>query len=91
MIGNPLWVVPVRGCDGYIILRLDGRGGCLEEEGAAHIVSQLHHCPQRPVTQHLSHRGTSLMRNRARYRGTSLIRNNPLMGPYSRPMPRALW
>ena len=25
------------------------------------------------------------------YRGTSLIRNNPLLGPYSRLMPRALW
>jgi len=24
------------------------------------------------------------------YRGTSLIRNNPHVGPYSRPMPRAL-
>jgi len=27
----------------------------------------------------------------AAYRGTSLIRNNPPVGPYSRPMPRALW
>ena len=26
-----------------------------------------------------------------RYRGTSLIRNNPLLGPYIRTMPRALW
>jgi len=25
------------------------------------------------------------------YRGTSLIRNRPTLGPYSRPMPRALW
>jgi hypothetical protein len=25
------------------------------------------------------------------YRGTSLIRNQTLLGPYSRPMPRALW
>ena len=25
------------------------------------------------------------------YRGTSLIRNSPLLGPYSRTMPRALW
>ena len=25
------------------------------------------------------------------YRGTSLIRNTPLLGPYSRNMPRALW
>ena len=25
------------------------------------------------------------------YRGTSLIRNHPPLGPYSRPMPRALW
>ena len=25
------------------------------------------------------------------YRGTSLIRNSPLLGPYGRPMPRALW
>ena len=25
------------------------------------------------------------------YRGTSLIRNTPLLGPYSRTMPRALW
>ena len=25
------------------------------------------------------------------YRGTSLIRNNPPLGPYSRPMPGALW
>ena len=25
------------------------------------------------------------------YRGTSLIRNSPPLGPYSRPMPRALW
>ena len=25
------------------------------------------------------------------YRGTSLIRNNPPVGPYSRPMPGALW
>ena len=25
------------------------------------------------------------------YRGTSLIRSNPLVGPYSRPMPRVLW
>ena len=25
------------------------------------------------------------------YRGTSLIRNRPIPGPYSRPMPRALW
>ena len=25
------------------------------------------------------------------YRGTSLIRNNPPLGPYGRPMPRALW
>ena len=24
-------------------------------------------------------------------RGTSLIRNNPPLGPYRRPMPRALW
>ena len=24
-------------------------------------------------------------------RGTSLIRYSPLLGPYSRPMPRALW
>ena len=24
-------------------------------------------------------------------RGTSLIRNSPAQGPYSRPMPRALW
>ena len=25
------------------------------------------------------------------YRGTQLIRNTPLLGPYSRHMPRALW
>ena len=25
------------------------------------------------------------------YRGTSLIRNSPLLGPYSRTVPRALW
>jgi len=25
------------------------------------------------------------------YRGTSLIRNAPPIGPYSMPMPRALW
>ena len=25
------------------------------------------------------------------YRGTSLIRNSPLLGPYSRTKPRALW
>jgi len=25
------------------------------------------------------------------YRGTSLSRNRPTLGPYSRPMPRALW
>ena len=25
------------------------------------------------------------------YRGTSLIRNNPLLGPYSRSMSRAIW
>ena len=25
------------------------------------------------------------------YRSTSLIRNNPPLGPYRRPMPRALW
>ena len=25
------------------------------------------------------------------YRGTSLIRDSPLLGPYSRPMPRAPW
>ena len=25
------------------------------------------------------------------YRGTSLTRNSTLVGPYSRPMPRALW
>ena len=25
------------------------------------------------------------------YRGTSLIRNYPLLGPYSRTIPRALW
>ena len=25
------------------------------------------------------------------YRGTSLIRNRPTLGPYSRPMPGALW
>jgi len=25
------------------------------------------------------------------YRGTSLIRNRPTLGPYSRPMPVALW
>jgi len=25
------------------------------------------------------------------YRGTWLIRNDPTPGPYSRPMPRALW
>jgi len=25
------------------------------------------------------------------YRGTSLIRNRPTLGPYSRPMSRALW
>jgi len=25
------------------------------------------------------------------YMGTSLIRNTPLLGPYSRTMPRALW
>ena len=25
------------------------------------------------------------------YRGTSLKRNRPPLGPYSRPMPRALW
>ena len=25
------------------------------------------------------------------YRGTSLIRKHPTLGPYSRPMPRALW
>ena len=27
----------------------------------------------------------------AEYRGTSLIRNRTTLGPYSRPMPRALW
>ena len=26
-----------------------------------------------------------------RYRGTSFIRNTPLLGPYSRTMPRVLW
>ena len=25
------------------------------------------------------------------YRGTSLIRNTPLLGPYSRTIPRVLW
>jgi len=25
------------------------------------------------------------------YRGTSLIRKTPLLGPYSRTMPRVLW
>jgi len=28
---------------------------------------------------------------RTAYRGTSLIKNNPLLGPYSRTMNRALW
>ena len=27
----------------------------------------------------------------ARYRGTSLIRNSPLLGPYSRNIPRVIW
>jgi hypothetical protein len=26
-----------------------------------------------------------------RYRGTSLIRNTPLLGPYSRTLPRVIW
>ena len=25
------------------------------------------------------------------YRGTSLLRNTPLLGPYSRTMPRVIW
>ena len=29
--------------------------------------------------------------NSTPYRGTSLIKNCPLLGPYSRPVPRALW
>ena len=29
--------------------------------------------------------------NPAPYRGTSLIRSNPLLGPYRRTIPRALW
>ena len=28
---------------------------------------------------------------RGEYRGTSLIRNTPLLGPYSRAIPRVLW
>ena len=32
-----------------------------------------------------------LARRPQRYRGTSLIRNTPLLRPYSRNMPRALW
>ena len=34
---------------------------------------------------------TGLQCNRNLYRGTSLIRNCPPLGPYSRPVPRALW
>jgi len=31
-------------------------------------------------------------RGRGSYKGTSLIRNNPTLGPYSRPVPKAvLW
>ena len=30
-------------------------------------------------------------RGRAAYRGTSLIRKRLLLGPYHRPMPRAIW
>ena len=33
----------------------------------------------------------ALNRCSLRCRGTSLIRNNPTLGPYSRPVPRALW
>ena len=29
--------------------------------------------------------------NMRMYRGTSLIRNTPLLGPYSRTIPRVLW
>ena len=37
--------------------------------------------------------GVSLDRGgvKSQYRGTSLIRNNPLLGPYSRTMFRAIW
>ena len=50
---------------------------------------------------HRLYRGTSPIRKTHRkyqprsvrppYRGTSLIRNSPLVGPYSRTMPRAPW
>ena len=43
--------------------------------------------PQGPQTKHMC---AQLYLN-FEYRGTSLIRNNPLVGPYSRTMPRALW
>ena len=35
--------------------------------------------------------GVSDFRKFRGYRGTSLTRNRPTLGPYSRPMPRALW
>jgi len=35
--------------------------------------------------------GSASDARRASYRGTSLIRNTPLVGPYSRTIPRVIW
>jgi len=42
-------------------------------------------------SQHASHVSARADWRKARYRGTSLIRNSTPLGPYGRPMPRALW
>jgi len=57
--------------------------------GGAHLdfVLEAVGCPNHPVLHmHLP----NTRRGRVSYRSTSLIRNNPLLGPFSRPMPRTL-
>jgi len=48
--------------------------------------------PARSLPTNLSHTELRIPEERAfRYRGASLIRDTPLLGPYSRTIPRDLW
>jgi len=69
-----------------------------EEGGVAHSCGQNHWCPFPTCVGVKDTSGCLVATKNKRpqalspdYRGTSLIRNTPLLGPYSRTIPRVVW
>jgi len=77
-----------RGNEIFVVHRL---GVCVSPS-SLHSCVNLEWCDKLGGVQAVPLRGAQgCAHSRAGYGGTSLIMNSPLVGPYSRTMPRALW